>query len=107
MEPEADKLKREIARYRVLLNNAIDSHVVAVLRDMIAEAEARLLEIDKAMSEPSKSRAGPCQSAREDVEQPEDGRAADDEKDRRHHEEHHWNGQQHRQLVRLLFQLKQ
>lgn len=45
MEEEARKLRRDVERYRFLVSANTDTKADKVIRELIAEAEARLREI--------------------------------------------------------------
>ncbi len=45
MKDEAAKLRRELERYRLLLGLNISPHTARVLRELVAQTEARLREI--------------------------------------------------------------
>lgn len=47
MGKDADGLRQDLERYRFLLGANTDPHVDAVLRELIAEAEARLRELGR------------------------------------------------------------
>ncbi len=46
MEPEIDQLRRNLERYRLLIRNATDDRLRAILSELIAEATARLKAIE-------------------------------------------------------------
>lgn len=47
MNPEADKLRRDLKRYRFLLSLSVDTRVVDVLQELIREAQERLRAIER------------------------------------------------------------
>ncbi len=47
MENEADKLQRDLRRYRYLLGHTTDPGAAMVLQELIAEAQARLRTLEQ------------------------------------------------------------
>ncbi len=47
MENEADKLQRDLRRYRYLLGHTTDRSAGRVLQELIAEAQARLRTLEQ------------------------------------------------------------
>ncbi len=52
MEKEVRKLRQDLERYRFLLSANTDARAEAVIRELIAEAGARLREIERSRSYP-------------------------------------------------------
>ena len=48
MNAEADKLRRNLKRYRFLLDLSVDRPVVSALKELIEEAEVRLRASERA-----------------------------------------------------------